>query len=199
MLVTAVEPRRKSLSALYIDGEYALKLDTMTLMKNGIRPGTDITDEQLRALIEESDSRRAKERALYLITYRDHSKKELTDKIRRTCSQQAAEDAARQMEELGLVDDEEYARKYAAELLRKKHMSPRGIAYKLREKGIDSNTIDIITEELECDPYSEIQTVLEKKYSGYKDDEKIKRRAIAALQRLGWSWSDIKSAMNDEF
>lgn len=199
MLVTAVEPRRKSLSALYIDGEYALKLDTMTLMKNGIRPGTDITDEQLRALIEESDARRAKERALYLITYRDHSKKELTDKIRRTCSQQAAEDVARQMEELGLVDDEEYARKYAAELLRKKHMSPRGIAYKLREKGIDSNTIDIITEELECDPYSEIQAVLEKKYSGYKDDEKIKRRAIAALQRLGWSWSDIKSAMNDEY
>ena len=34
MVVTAVEPRRKSFSALYIDGEFAMKLDTETLLAN---------------------------------------------------------------------------------------------------------------------------------------------------------------------
>lgn len=199
MLVTAVEPRRKSMSALYIDGEYAMKLDTMTLLKNHIKPGVEITDEQLRSLIEESDTHRAKERALYLVTYRDHSKKELTDKIKRTCSPQAARQAAQQMEELGLVDDENFARKYANELLRKKHMSPRGIEYKLREKGISNELIAIIKEELEYDPYEEIRELLNKKYPDYAENEKVKRRAVSALQRLGWSWSDIKSAMNDDF
>lgn len=196
MLVTAVEPRRKSLSALYIDGEFAMKLDTMTLMENHIKPGVELTDEQLHSLIQKSDARRAKERALYLITYRDHSKKELTDKIRRTCSADAAEQAAQKMEELGLVNDEEFARKYANELLHKKHMAPRAIQYKLREKGITAETISIILEELEYDTYEEIQAVLNKKYYGYSDDEKIKKRAFAALQRLGWGWSDIKDAMN---
>lgn len=196
MLVTAVEPRRKSLSALYIDGEFAMKLDTMTLMENHIKPGVELTDEQLHSLIQKSDARRAKERALYLITYRDHSKKELTDKIMRTCSADAAEQAAQKMEELGLVNDEEFARKYANELLHKKHMAPRAIQYKLREKGITAETISIILEELEYDTYEEIQAVLNKKYYGYSDDEKIKKRAFAALQRLGWGWSDIKDAMN---
>ena len=37
MVVTAVEPRRKSFSALYIDGEFAMKLDTETLLANHIR------------------------------------------------------------------------------------------------------------------------------------------------------------------
>ncbi len=199
MLVTAVEPRRKSLSALYIDGEFAMKLDTMTLMENHIKPGVELTDEQLHSLIQKSDARRAKERALYLITYRDHSKKELTDKIRRTCSADAAEQAAQKMEELGLVNDEEFARKYAQELLHKKHMAPRAIQYKLREKGITAETISIILEELEYDACEEIQAVLNKKYYGYSDDEKIKKRAFAALQRLGWSWNDIKYAMNSNF
>lgn len=199
MFVTAIEPCRKSMSALYIDGEFAMKLDTMTLIKNHIKPGVEITDEKLRNIIEESDTNRAKERALYLVTYRDHSKKELTDKIKRTCSQQAAEQAAQQMEELGLVDDESFARKYANELLQKKHMSPRGIEYKLKEKGISNELIAIIKEELEYDPYEQIRGLLNKKYANYAQDEKIKRRAIAALQRLGWSWSDIKSAMDDSY
>lgn len=195
MLVTAVEPRKKSMSALYIDGEFAMNLDTITLLENRIKAGVEITDEELHSLILKSDIRKAKERALYLITYRDHSKKELTEKIKRTCSEDAAQQAAQHMEKLGLINDENFARKYANELLRKKHMSPRAIQYKLREKGISSETIDIIKEELEFDPYEEITAILNKKYADYADNEKVKKRAISALQRLGWTWSDIKSAM----
>ena len=75
MLVTAVEPRRKALSALYIDGEFAMKLDTETLLINHIKAGVEISDEQLHQLIEDSNNKRAKEKALWLISYRDHSKK----------------------------------------------------------------------------------------------------------------------------
>ncbi|MEE1055944.1 MAG: regulatory protein RecX [Acutalibacteraceae bacterium] len=199
MLITAVEPRKKSMSAVYIDGEFAMNLDTMTLLENRIKAGVEITDEELYSLIQKSDAHRAKERALNLITYRDHSKKELTEKIKRTCSEDATQQVVQHMEELGLIDDENFARKYANELLRKKHMSPKAIQYKLREKGISPETIEIIKEELEFDSYKEIRAVLDKKYSDYADDEKVKKRAIAALQRLGWSWNDIKCAMEVEY
>lgn len=198
MLITAIEPRRKALSAVYIDGEFAMKLDTMTLCENRIKAGTEINDEQLRQLIEKSDTRRAKEKALYLISYRDHSKKELQDKIRRTCSTEAAEAAAQKMEDLGLVDDENYARRYAAELLRRKHMAPRGIAYKLREKGIDKDLADCIIEEMDIDAVEEIKIIIEKKYPQAAEDEKIHRRAVAYLQRMGYQWGDIKSAIEKE-
>lgn len=199
MLITAIEPRRRSMSALYIDGEYAMNLDTMTLLENGIKIGVEITDEQLRILIQKSELRRAKERALNLITYRDHSKKELADKIKRDCSPEVAEETAQQMEELGLVNDEDFAVRYANQLLRKKHLSPRGIRYKLREKGISDELIEQIVEKLDYDPYEEIRAVLEKKYPDYAENEKIKKRAISALQRLGWSWSDIRGALNEDY
>ena len=198
MLISAVEPWKKSMSAVYIDGEYAVTLDTMTLIKNHIKAGVEISDEELHSLIQQSEKQRANEKALNLITYRDHSKKELKEKLSRTYSEETAEEIAEKMQEAGLVNDEEYARKYADELLRKKHMSMRGIEFKLREKGISSEIIQIIKEELEFDPVSEIQQVLAKKYPTYAQDEKVKKRAIAALQRLGWSWSDIKNAMNNE-
>lgn len=198
MLITAIEPRRKCLSAVYIDGEFAMKLDTETLIANHIRAGIEIDDEELHELIKKSDTKRAKERALWLISYRDHSKKELVEKISRTCSQESAEAAAERLQELGLVNDENYARRYYKELTEgSKHLSPRGAKYKLIEKGIDRNLIDDIIDEAEVDEKEQIRILIEKKYRNFNQDEKFHRRAVAALQRKGFRWDDIKSVMNE--
>lgn len=198
MTVTAVEPRRKSLSALYIDGEFAMKLDTETLIVNHISAGVEIDDDQLHNLIIESNNKRAKEKALWLISYRDHSEKELVDKIKRTCSEESAVSAVARLKELGLVNDENYARRYYKELtLGSKHLSPRGAKYKLMEKGIDRSLIDIIMEETEVDQKEQIRIIIEKKYSNFTTDEKYKKRAISGLQRKGFSWDDIKSVMSE--
>ena len=198
MLVTAVEPRRKSLSALYIDGEFAMKLDTETLLINHIKAGVEISDEQLHQLIEDSNNKRAKEKALWLISYRDHSKKELVDKIKRTSSEESAVAAVERLTELGLVNDEAYARRYFKELTQgSKHLSPRGARYKLMEKGIDRDLIDIIVEETDIDEREQIRTIINSKYRNFNADEKSKKRTVSALQRKGFSWEDIKSVMED--
>ena len=103
MLITAVEPRRKAMCALYIDGEYVMNLDARTVIENRFDVGREIDDEELHEIIRLSNERRAKEKALWLISYRDHSKKELTDKIKRTCDEESAEKAVERMEELQAV------------------------------------------------------------------------------------------------
>ena len=70
MLITAAEERKKGMTALYIDGEYAVSVDTVTLVSSGFRTGSEITDEELYELINASKVSRAKEKALYLIEYR---------------------------------------------------------------------------------------------------------------------------------
>ena len=70
MLITAAEERKKGMTALYIDGEYAVSVDTVTLMSSGYKTGSEINDEQLYELIQMSKINRAKEKALYLIEYR---------------------------------------------------------------------------------------------------------------------------------
>ncbi|MDD5952742.1 MAG: regulatory protein RecX [Oscillospiraceae bacterium] len=195
MEITAIEPRRKSFSALYLDGEFAVKIDTETLLRSGYRLGQTITDEQLHQLIVDSDRRRAQERALYLLEHRSHSKGELVEKICRTTSAEAAEAAADRMEELGLIDDEEYGRRYAAELFRRKGYSSSRVVFELTKKGIDKDFAQAVAEELAPDPEETICAILEKKYPRCMEDEKEQRRAVAALKRLGYRWDDIKAAL----
>lgn len=196
MKITDIRPRRKGLSAVYIDGEYALSLDTQTLLEHRIDIGREFDDEELHDLIESSNERRAKEKALWLISYRSHSKKELRDKISRTCDRQSAEKAVERMEELGLVNDRDYAERCAQTLIFTKHMSKRGAAMELRRRGIESDLIDEALDEIEVDEREQIAAVIERKYPKI-EDEKIRRRATAALQRLGYGWDDIKAVLNE--
>ncbi len=206
MELTAAEPRRKGLVQLYLDGEEAVKLDREVFLRAGLRPGDQISDEELHQLILDSDARRAKEKALYLLEHRNHSKRELTEKIARTAaSWEAAEAAAGQMEELGLVDDQAYARDRAREMFLRKRWGPLRVRQELRRKGIDGELIEELLEEYrqrdEGGLVAEnVRAVLETKYSGWREDEKQRRRAFAALQRRGYSYEEIREGMAwDEF
>lgn len=196
MLITAIEPRRKAMSALYLDGEYVMNLDTRTLIENRFDVGKDIDDEDLHEIIRLSNERRAKEKALWLISYRDHSKKELTDKIKRTCDEESADKAVERMEELGLVNDESYALHYAQKLIFTKHMSKNAVVYELARKGIDKELAAEILEEIEVDSSEQIRIIIDKKYKNISD-EKIRRRAVATLQRLGYRWDEIKGVIEE--
>mgnify|MGYP003610110901 FL=1 len=133
---------------------------------------------------------------MWLISYRDHSKKGLTDKIKRACDEESAEKAVERMEELGLVNDENFARRYAEQLLFSKHNAPRGAVRQLVQKGIDRELAEEIIEEIDFDPCDGIRAVIDRKYKNI-NDEKIRRRAVAALQRLGYGWDDIKTVLRE--
>jgi regulatory protein len=195
MQITAIEPRRKGLSALYIDGELAMKLDTEVLIAQRFDVGREITDEELRECLIASELKRCKDKAMWLISFRDHSRRELVDKLRRDYSEDCCEQTADRMVELGLIDDEHFARRYSADLINLKHLSYRGVRQKLAEKGISRELIDEVTGELKIDEEQQIRTIIDKKYSRVMNDEKGRRRAYNALMRLGFSYQDIKSVM----
>jgi regulatory protein len=195
MMLSAAEPRRKGLTALFLDGEFAVNVDTETFALSGLKLGAELTDEALHELIQKSDARRAQEKALYLLEHRAHSEKELADKVARTVPREAAEQAARRLAELGMVNDEEYARTLAAELFDRKGCSASHVRWELLKKGIDRELAECIVEETAPDPVQTICRVIEKKYARALGDEKGRRRTVAGLQRLGYRWDDIKSAL----
>lgn len=197
MIVTAVIKKKKYLSDLYIDGELAFTLDSRVLLENGIRKDLPITDENLHRLVIESENRRAKEKALYLLGFRDHTRRELLTKLMRTNNERSSEYAVEKMIELGFVDDERFARRYAEQLAQVKHMSSRGIRQKLYEKGVERELIDQVMEELEINPQDNIRSLIERKYERYLNDEKGIKKTVSALQRMGYGWSDIKPVLDE--
>ena len=198
MELTAAEPRRRGFVQLFLDGEAAVKLDAQVFLQSGLKPGDQVSDQELFELIQASDARRAQEKALYLLEYRNYSKRELTEKIARTAaSREAAQAAAGRMEELGLIDDRRFGEDYARELFSRKGYGARRVAQELRRKGLDQELVQELVEKYGSPEQSgeNIRRVLEKKYPGWREDEKVRRRAFAALQRLGYSYQEVREAM----
>ena len=197
MTITAIEPKKKGLSALYIDGEFALKLDTEVLISHRMDVGVQIDDDKLKEVIDASNIKRAKDKAMWLISYRDHSKKELIDQVAKHSSYDAAVKAVERLCELGLVNDENFARRYAHDLLFIKRLSKTGAKRKLIEKGIDKYLAEDTVDMIECDTDDNLRAIIEKKYLKNLFDEKGRRRCVNGLMRLGYSYSDIKSVLSE--
>lgn len=197
MIITDVRPQKKSMVAIYLDGKFASNIDRETFLLSGYKLGSYIEDEDYFKLVRESNDRRAKEKALYLIEHRDHSSKELFDKIRKTTDAESAKAAVKKMQEVGLVDDANFARKYARDLFYRKKYAPKRVEYELLKKGINKDIIQIVIEEIDVDSREQIMQLLLGKYKNCLGDEKKLKRTIASLQRLGHNWDDIKSALNE--
>lgn len=196
MLVTAIETRKKALRAVYLDGALAADVDADTLALWGLRVGDEISRQAFDELCSRSNLERAKSRALFFLNRRSYSKKELYEKVRAACAPEAAQAAVDRMEELGLVDDLDYARRFAADCLRLKQYGAARILLELGRRGVDRDTARLALEEIAPEePAERIANLLQTKFLRYKGDEKGKRRAVAALQRMGYRWEDIRRAI----
>lgn len=195
MTITGIEERKKSMTALYIDSEYAVSVDTMTFLSTGKKIGSEITDDELYELIETSKYNRAKEKALYLIEYRSRTKKELYDKLVVLFGENASERAIERLEELGLINDEKYAREYAEILLERKGFSRQRAEFELMKKGIDKDMIEEILDELEPEPVEQIKKLLQTKFARRLSNEKDLAKTVNSLKAMGYRWSDINDAI----
>ena len=196
MELTAIEPRRHRLVQLYLDGEAAVKLDAATAQEARLRVGMELDDEELHELLQKSDAARAKEKALYLLEHRPHAKRELERKLSRTVGEEAAQAAADRMEELGLVDDADYAARLAQELARKGYAFSRTVQELVR-RGVDRELAQEAARESSPDPEEAIRRLIQRKYERRLGDEKGRRQTAAALQRLGYRWEEIRSALRE--
>ena len=199
MLITAVEPRRKSLVEVFLDGQSAGQVDWETAERLHVKPGRTMSDEEWAVLCKESDVTRARSYALWILSRRSISSKKLLEKIKEQYNMDAANAAVERMQELGLVNDTDYARRCASDLFRLRHFSVARVVQELRQRGIDSSlarqVAEEVAEEMAPDPQEVLRSLLETKFSGRLETEKDRRRTIAALQRMGYRWEDIRTAI----
>ena len=182
---------------IYADGEYICTVYDTVWYTSGIREGDNVSDEELAFLTGEAGFRSAYEGALRILSIRAHGTQELKRKLAAKYDSESIDRAVEKLAEDGYLDDEEYARQLAAELYERKKWAVNRISRELRYRGIDGEIVKIVTETLDNNPVMRIILVLEKKYAGSLDSEKGVRRAYAALQRMGYSASDIAAAFSE--
>ncbi len=182
---------------IYIDDEYALTVYDDYWHQNGFKDGEAITEEELASLKEEAGFRLAYEKGLDYLSRRSYSEKELYQKLKLKYGDSAAERAIERLSYFGYLNDEDFANMYAKYLFETKKFDIRRISAELKLKGIDREIIENVTKSLDNEPITRIIEMLSTKYANGFKDEKSKKRFVAKLQRMGYSWSDIKSAFSE--
>jgi regulatory protein len=195
MKITAEKGKQNKIH-ISCDGEYKFTVDAEYWFSCPYHGLSEINDDQeLTAFFEAVGSRCAFIAGLRLLSYRDHSVKELINKlVMKGHNRNYSEIAAEKLREYGYLNDERYARFIAESLVERKGMSVRAVRTELLSKGISKEIADNITENLDFDPILRIIDLLNTKYSRKISDEKGVKRTVASLQRLGYRWSDINTA-----
>ena len=196
---------------LSLDGEYIATVNADYWFTCGIKSGSEVTPEQLEELLTESARRKMMNKALDLLSLRDYSRRELSDKLVTKAWEkkeqkdmdlgslkQQASDICDRLEELGLLNEERFARSYVDELIRRKHLSKSGLRTALIQKGVQRDIIETVLEEVDVDPVEQIRELLATKFRNRDlSDEKQKTRTVNALLRLGYHYNEIHAAMGE--
>lgn len=182
---------------IYVDEEYRATVDSDYWYSEKYRNYKEIDEEELTELLDAVSFRRAYNKGLDLLSRRPHGTKELIKKLcEKGHEKNSVEKACDRLLELGLLNDEEFARILATELYERKGYGIKRIKQELIFRGIDREIAENAIETLDIDTQNRIILIIKKKYLDKIDDEKGRKRAIDGLMRLGYSYSDIKTALN---
>lgn len=172
-----------------------LRITGHELLQFGLYPGMDLSP-QLVVQLEASGKRsEGRVKAAQLASGRMMSRKELADKLnRKGIAPDTAEEAVEWLTSLGAVDDAAYAgviaRHYAAS-----GYGPGRVRQELQKRGVPRELWDDALSQLP-DSADAIDGFLKKKLGGRTPDRAALKKLSDALLRRGFSWSDIRPALN---
>ncbi len=179
------------------DGREAL-LDTTTVEESPYTVGSEPDEGAWEALLAASAERRAREYALYLLSLRDYSEAELSRKLREKGHAAQAEAVAARMVELGLVNDETYARRLARECRLHKLFSRRRTVQEITLRGIFKEIAADAVDEVDAqENLTDLQQALallgKKRYNSPVTDAERTRGSLL-LQRNGYDGATVREA-----
>ncbi len=198
MTITAIkqQERLKSRYSIYVDEKYAFSLSADALLAEKLHTGLEIDEVQLKIYKKLSADDKAYGLALAYVARRMRSRWEITDYFRRKSYEAAlGEQILTKLENLKLIDDQKFAEAWVRNRRLLKPVSKRRLTQELRQKRVADDIIETVLAEDETDERSVLQELIarKRKQTKYQDNLKL----MQYLARQGFSYDDIKSALNN--
>ena len=181
---------------MYLEGGDLLRVTGAELLRFGLYKGMDLTPELVVELQAAAQKSQLKQTAARMASGRMLSKKEVQRRLtKKGADEEEAAEMADWLESLGAVDDAGYAGAVA------RHYGAMGygagrVRQELMRRGVPRELWDEALAQLP--PAGEaIRRFLDAKLRGRAMTPEESRRLAAALQRRGFSWNDIRPALNE--
>ena len=196
-----LKPQRKNpeRTSIYINGRYAFSVDKETLLRLGLYEQQEISKTELDTLIYDAEKQKAKDYAFLLLKYRMRSRKELETRMqRKEFSSMIISDVIKDLENSGLVNDEQFARAFTSDRLNLGLKGKRLIFVELIKKGVEvsliKHALNSVDEIKEQDAIKRLVEKYTNRYQKLPLYEK-KQKLYALLTRRGFSYPAIKNAL----
>ena len=205
---------------VWLEGGSIVRIGEGDVVSLGLYAGKELSDEEGEALAAAESRSKLMERAVGLLSLRPMSRRELLDKLcapprqkkekypydklddvpdpdvlqaQKEALREQAEGVADRLTELGLLNDEEYARTvvrhYAA-----KGYGPRKIRDELYRRGVPRSFWEDAMEEREPDD-SQIDKLARQKLRGAEPTRENLKKVSDYLVRRGYGWEEISAAL----
>lgn len=188
----------KTLRIDFAEGEPAF-INSEVVLDKGLRRGTELSDEEWEAVVYANDFRRAKERALYLLDYKDYSYVSMYKKLAENYPEQLCFDVCDRLAQLGVIDDRRYAAALARHYMEVKRFGRYRAVREMMQKGVSRALAEEALEPFDDTVRERLRELIEKKYLRRIDDEDSMNKVKNALVRQGYSYSDINAVMSEIF
>ena len=141
------------------------------------------------------DFEKVLEAAAAQLSYRALTAKKLREKLSKYFSEEEVAYAIAWLTERNLLDDQEYADATVRSYKRRGY-GPLRIRQELRHRGVEQQTAKEALDGFAANREA-MRAILDKRLHGDLSDRKEVQKAIAALQRRGFLWDDIRSVLNE--
>ena len=200
MKITKIEPQKKNKNRLsvFVDGEFSFGADSFTILSHRLKEGDEITPEALSHIKNTAVFEDAKNYSARLISSKSYTVKAMREKlINHIGDEEITQKTINLLKEYKLLDDIDFARRYAHDLIHLKKFGIRQVKWKLKEKGIPDEIIDKTIQELDFDDTisENLESLIEKKLKGNYDIKNI-MKVKRYLASRGYSFDEINSAFS---
>lgn len=193
MQVTALEPLSKTRWKVALDGQFAFVLYKAELSRFGIEEGAELSREVYARIKKEIVLKRAKLRAMHLLTDMARTESGLREKLRQGMyTDDIVEQAIAYVKSFGYIDDYKYAEQFIYS--RRGSKSEREIRALLKNKGVSPDVIDQAFDEARSDEGEQeaIRALIRKKrVNPCTATEQELHKLYAYLARKGFRYEDV--------
>lgn len=200
MKITKIEEQKKHKNrmSIFLDGEFAFGIDAFSFYALRLKEGDEIDSAFLSEIKQKILYEDAKNRAAKLLSARSYTARDMKRKLLEYTGDEAvAEKTLAFLKEYRLIDDSDYARRFASDCLRLKKLGKRSIRFKLLEKGISPDLADKVLEDLGSEDLEadNLEKLLIKKLNGNYEFKNL-MKAKRYLFSKGYGFDEIDNALN---
>ena len=204
MKILEIKPAKGKLLEITLEGEQKLWLHADLVQSEFLHTGDDLSETRIAELRYRAAEHRAYEYGLYLLEKRGYSYREMYDKLMHAPNAQedAVLAALEKLTRYGFLNDAAYAEQLARHFVEGRKFGMRRAEYEMRHRGLSQEDIDeALSSYDDAERISaQLLELLQKKYARYltdPDDRKAAEKVTAALVRRGFTYQQIRFAIED--